>query len=177
MDADAAVVKRILAGEKDAFEVIVKKYQVRAYRAALGWVGNGEDALDLSQDAFVKAFRALKRYDRGRSFFAWFYVILRNTCFNFLRKRRQEQTVSLDYVPAGMVATEDEGKRAELKRQVWRAIASLPETTREVMILKYFEEMSYQAIAETVGCPIGTVMSRLYYGRKKLKRILKGYYG
>lgn len=155
----------------------MKKYRARAYRAALGWVGNTEDALDMSQDAFVKAFRALRGYDTGRPFFAWFYVILRNTCFNFLRRRKRERTISLDYAPADAVATEDEARRADIKRQVWRAIASLPDGTREVMILKYFEEMSYKEIAETIGCPIGTVMSRLYYGRKKLQQALEGFYG
>jgi RNA polymerase sigma-70 factor (ECF subfamily) len=176
MEADATVVERILTGEKDAYEVIVKKYQARAYRAALGWVGNSADALDMSQEAFIKAYRSLRRYDRGRSFFAWFYVILRNTCFNFLRKRKRARTVCLDYVPERMVATEDEGRRAEVKRQVWRAIAALPDGIREVMVLKYFEEMSYREIADAVGCPIGTVMSRLYYGRKKLKQALEGYH-
>jgi len=176
MEADAAVVQRILTGEKDAYEFIVKKYQARAYRAALGWVGNSADALDMSQEAFVKAYRALRRYDTGRSFFAWFYVILRNTCFNFLRKRKRMRTVCLDYVPEREVATEDEGKRAEVKRQVWRAIAALPDGIREVMVLKYFEEMSYREIADAVGCPMGTVMSRLYYGRKKLKQALEGYH-
>lgn len=176
MEADHAVVQRILSGEKDAYEVIVKKYQARAYRAALGWVGNTQDALDLSQDAFIKAYRALRRFDTGRSFFAWFYVILRNTCFNFLRKRKRELTISLDFAPAESVATEDEARRAEVKRQVWRAIASLPDDAREVMVLKYFEEMSYKEIAEAVGCPIGTVMSRLYYGRKKLRKALEGFY-
>lgn len=176
MEADAAVVQRILTGEKDAYEFIVKKYQARAHRAALGWVGNSADALDMSQEAFVKAYRALRRYDTGRSFFAWFYVILRNTCFNFLRKRKRMRTVCLDYVPEREVATEDEGKRAEVKRQVWRAIAALPDGIREVMVLKYFEEMSYREIADAVGCPMGTVMSRLYYGRKKLKQALEGYH-
>ena len=176
MEADAAVVQRILTGEKDAYEFIVKKYQARAYRAALGWVGNSADALDMSQEAFVKAYRALRRYDTGRSFFAWFYVILRNTCFNFLRKRKRMRTVCLDYVPEREVATEDEGRRAEVKRQVWRAIAALPDGIREVMVLKYFEEMSYREIADAVGCPMGTVMSRLYYGRKKLKQALEGYH-
>ncbi len=177
MEVDNVVITRILAGEKDAYEVIVRRYQARAYRAALGWVGNTEDALDLSQDAFVKAYRALRRYDTTRPFFAWFYVILRNTCFNFLRRRKRMRTVSLDYVPDGCAATEDEARVADIKRQVWRAIAGLPQPIREVMVLKYFEEMSYREIAETVGCPVGTVMSRLYYGRKKLKKALEGYYG
>ncbi len=177
MDADDAVVTRILAGERDAYEVIVTRYRGRAYRAALGWVGNTADALDLSQDAFIKAYRAIGRYDSTRPFFTWFYVILRNTCFNFLRRRKRQRTVSLDHVPDSALATGDEGRRAELKRMVWHAIAELPEGIREVMILKYFEEMSYKEIAETVGCPIGTVMSRLYYGRRKLKQALKGCYG
>ena len=176
MVEDRLAVERVLAGQKDAYEVIVRKYQARAYRAALGWVGNGEDALDLSQDAFVKAYRALSRYDRARPFFAWFYVILRNTCFNFLRRRRRERTVSLDVVPEGAAATEDEAKQAELKRRVWQAIARLPEPIREIMVLKYFDELSYREIAEAAGCPIGTVMSRLYYGRKKLRQELEGYH-
>lgn len=174
IEADAVVIQRILAGEKDAYEVIVRKYQARAYRAALGWVGNYQDALDVSQDAFIKAYRALARFDRTRSFFGWFYVILRNTCFNFLRKRKGERAVTLDCVPESQVATEDEARRAEVKRRVWRAIAGLPDGIREVMILKYFEELSYREIAERVGCPVGTVMSRLYYGRKKLKTSLAG---
>lgn len=174
IEADAVVIQRILGGEKDAYEVIVRKYQARAYRAALGWVGNYQDALDLSQDAFIKAYRALRRFDPTRSFFGWFYVILRNTCFNFLRKRKREATVALDCIPESAAATEDEARLAEIKRQVWRAIAGLPDGIREVMILKYFEELSYREIAERVGCPVGTVMSRLYYGRKKMKQALEG---
>ena len=175
-DADAVVIRQILAGEQDAYEVIVKKYQGRAYRAALGWVGNVEDALDLSQEAFIKAFRALRRYDCARPFFAWFYVILRNTCFNFLRRRKRERTVCLDFAPVEAVASDDEARQAEIKRQVWRAIAQLSDEAREVMVLKYFEEMSYRDIADAVGIPIGTVMSRLYYGRKKLQKALESYY-
>jgi RNA polymerase sigma-70 factor (ECF subfamily) len=168
-------------GSKDDFETFVKQHMKAAYLTALGLVGNREDALELSQEAF---FRAYKHYDQLSSqgkFFAWFYQILRNLCFSHLRKRRVRKTNSLDNVEEGgpepeigdhfdpeMIA-----ERNESKDRIWRAIGQLDEKHREVIILRHFRNLSYDDMAKLLFCNRGTVTSRLFYARQRLKETLE----
>jgi RNA polymerase sigma-70 factor (ECF subfamily) len=150
-----------------------------AYFIALGLVGNREDAMDLSQEAFIRAYRNIKHLKPDRRFFPWFYQILKNLCISHLRKRRYRQTSSLDgeNYPEPSATTdyfspEVVAGRNELKDKVWQAIGKLDDKHREVIILRHFQNMSYEQIAEALYCNKGTVTSRLYYARKKLEELL-----
>ena len=171
--------RRCRRGSSEAFEVFVNRYMKDAYFIALGLVGNREDALDLSQEAFVRAFRNIKDVKPGRKFFPWFYQILKNLCISHLRKRKYRQASSLDAEDCPEAAATADyfspevvvGKK-EIKEKVWRAIGKLDDKHREVIILRHFQNMSYEQIAEALFCNKGTVTSRLYYARKKLEELL-----
>jgi len=165
---------------REAFEIIVKRHMKDAYFIALGLVGNREDALELSQEAFYRAYRHYDQLKEKGKFFPWFYQILRNLCFSHLRKRKVRRTGSLDDADGtpgepqiadcfdpGMVA-----ERNEAKDRVWKAISRLDEKHREVIILRHFRNLSYEEMAKVLFCNRGTVTSRLYYARKRLKEIL-----
>ena len=178
---DASLVQRARTGDRDAFGLLVERHMRRAYLQALGLVGSREDALDLSQEAFARAFRARHTLDPDRPFYAWLYQILRRLCFNFRRDRRvrsalleREGSAWLTDV-ALRAAPVDPGtalERAELSRRVTAGIEALPDREREVLVLKEFEDLKYREIAELVGVPIGTVMSRLYSARRRLAECL-----
>ncbi|MBN2132930.1 MAG: sigma-70 family RNA polymerase sigma factor [Sedimentisphaerales bacterium] len=165
---------------REAFEIIVKRHMKDAYFIALGLVGNREDALELSQEAFYRAYRHYDQLKEKGKFFPWFYQILRNLCFSHLRKRKVRRAGSLDDTDGtpgeptvgdgfdpGMVA-----ERNEAKDRVWKAISRLDEKHREVIILRHFRNLSYEEMAKVLFCNRGTVTSRLYYARKRLKDIL-----
>ena len=171
--------RRCRRGSSKAFEVFVNRYMKDAYFIALGLVGNREDALDLSQEAFIRAYRNIKYVKTGRRFFPWFYQILKNLCISHLRKRRYRRASSLNAENCPQVAAtadyfspEVVAGRNELKDKVWQAIGKLDDKHREVIILRHFQNMSYEQIAEALYCNKGTVTSRLYYARKRLEQLL-----
>lgn len=181
-DADLSMLAR--RGDIRAFEALVERYKERAYMVALGFVGSHEDALDLSQDAFVRAFRAMGTFRQGAPFYPWFYAILRNACFNHLRKLRTRAETSLDAaqesgfdVADGAPGPGEDAERAELRRIVALELRHLDPAHREILVLRHFEDLSYREIADVLGCPIGTVMSRLYAARKALGVRLAGRLG
>jgi RNA polymerase sigma-70 factor (ECF subfamily) len=168
------------AGNKKAYRFIVEKYKTRAYYAALMYTKNREDALDLSQEAFFRAYKAIKRFDTTRNFYTWFYKILKNICLNFIqfKKVRAKSSDEFDETtmrPADSAITRPDEifERSEQSEYIWRAIDSLNDNDRDIIILKEFDEMSYQEIADTLNIPIGSVMSRLFYARKKLLKKLE----
>lgn len=173
---DRTLVLRAQRGERAAFGELVTRYMQRAYYTALGLVGNHDDALDLSQEAFARAFRARATIDADRPFFPWLYQIIRRLCFNHARDerlhRRKLETAGSWLADATMGARppspEEEVERAELRERVGAAIDRLPEREREALVLREFEELRYREIAELLGIPIGTVMSRLYRARRSL---------
>lgn len=175
---DRTLVLRAQRGERAAFGELVTRYMQRAYYTALGLVGNHDDALDLSQEAFARAFRARARIDPERPFFPWLYQIIRRLCFNHTRDQRSRR---LKLEKAGSWLTDTTmGRRplspdqavirTELREQVGAAIERLPERERETLVLREFEELRYREIAELLGIPVGTVMSRLYRARRSLAR-------
>ncbi len=166
------MLERVRRGDREAYQGIVQRYMQTAYYIALGFVRNPQDALDVSQDAFVRAFRKIKQYDPEKRFFPWFYRLLKNLCLDHIKKRRRLAEVPLEDV---QVFREDKDNR-ELKEIIWKGIEQLPFEQREVIILRYFQQCSYQEIAEVTGKPMGTVMSSLFYAKKKLKDILKKYW-
>jgi RNA polymerase sigma-70 factor (ECF subfamily) len=165
---------------REAFEVIVKRHMKDAYFIALGLVGNREDALELSQEAFYRAYRHYNQLNEKGKFFPWFYQILRNLCFSHLRKRKvrrakrleDENGPPLEAEVAECFDPEVVAERNESKDRVWKAIGQLDEKHREVIILRHFRNLSYEEMAKVLFCNRGTVTSRLYYARKRLKEIL-----
>lgn len=171
--SEKGLLKLVQEGDREAYGEIVRKYMKSAYYIALGIVHNHQDALDLSQEAFVKAFRNIKRFDTDKAFFPWFYKLMKNLCLDHLKKRRRRVEVPLE---ESQVSSEDE-KNREVKATLWRGIAELPFEQRELIILRYFQQFSYKEIAEITAKPVGTIMSSLYYAKKKLKKILAGHLG
>lgn len=162
-------------GSVKAFEVIVRATMRRAYAIALGLLGNAEDARDVSQEAFIAAHRARKRFDDERPFFPWFYRILRNRCLNFIQKRSRRREISMDVLAerADNRARPDRDMiRGERIEALWRALFTLSPDHREVIVLRTFQEFSYREIAESLGISEGTVMSRLFYARRALAKAL-----
>lgn len=177
IESERALVLRARSGDRNAFGELVNRHMQRAYYIALGLTGSHEDALDLSQEAFARAFRARASLDPDRPFYAWLYQIVRRLCFNFLRdrstrRRRLDEAIPWLTQEAGARASQSDparsAERAELRARVQAAIEKLPEREREVLVLKEFEGLRYREIAELLGIPIGTVMSRLYYARRRL---------
>jgi len=172
--SDEKAISLVKSGHREAYRVIVERYKKRAYYLALSWVKNHQDALDLSQEAFIHAFRKLKKYDELRQFFPWFYQLLRNLCIDFLRRQKRVNCSLVEFVS---LKEDPPAQRAELSRALWAAIDKLSGEQREVIILRYFQQYSYQEIAELTNMPIGTVMSTLYYAKQKLRLWLKEAWG
>ena len=167
--SEREIILLVKKGKKEAYQAIVERYMKKAYYIALGFVRNPQDALDISQEAFIKAFRRIKSFDIERPFFPWFYKLMKNFCLDHLKRRSRIQEVPLD---EGRVLKEEHEDR-EMKEVLWRGIESLPLEQKEVIILRYFQQLSYQEISEVTGKPVGTVMSSLFYAKKKLKEVIK----
>jgi RNA polymerase sigma-70 factor (ECF subfamily) len=167
------ILEVVQKGDKDAYQEIVVRYMQSAYYVALGFVHNQQDALDISQDAFIRAFRRIKKFDTEKPFFPWFYKILKNLCFDHFKRQQRRGEVPLENVR--ILEVEDEDR--EMKKAVWKGIEELPPEQKEIIILRYFRQLSYQEMAEILDKPIGTIMSSLYYAKKRLKGIVGKYLG
>jgi RNA polymerase sigma-70 factor (ECF subfamily) len=176
-EQERATLHRCRQGSKKAFEAVVNRYMKEAYFIALGLVGNRDDALELSQEAFLRAYCNINRLNPKGRFFPWFYQILRNLCFTHLRKtkvRQQHRVEKMDRekIDTGITDPEMVAERNEIRDKIWAAISQLDDKHREVIILRHFRTLSYEQISQMLFCNKGTVTSRLYYARKRLKEIL-----
>lgn len=163
--------------EQKEFSELVNSNMKRAYFSALGLLGTHDEAMEASQEAFIRAMRHFDRFDRTKKFFTWYYRILKNLCLNKIRdKKRLNHVELLEILETSNTNDNAEAKmeQTELKENVEEALMQLDPDDREIIILKEFENYSYKEIAELVDIPIGTVMSRLFYARKKLARLLEG---
>lgn len=173
---DRDILLRILAGDRGAFGVLVQRYMRRAYYGALTLLGNHDDALDISQEAFAKAFVARFEIDPERNFYTWYYQILRRLCLNVHRDRRVQGTLLRErsdwLVPAAdeqvEVSPEHYWHHHARQAAVRDAISALPLAEREIIALRELQGMSYADIAMSLSIPRGTVMSRLYAARQRL---------
>jgi len=166
---------KLSRSEKMAFERYVKANMKRAYYSAFGIIGSHDAAMELTQAAFIKAYRNFKSFDNTKNFFTWYYTILRNLCLNFIRDSKSKRTVTFDEQIEWKEDTNpaDDIEKEELKKKLWESISQLEFEDREIITLKEFEGLSYKEISEALNIPIGTVMSRLYYARKKLAKKLE----
>jgi RNA polymerase sigma-70 factor (ECF subfamily) len=175
-NTDAQLVRRVQKGDKGAFDLLVLKYQHKIVNLVMRYVRDPDQALDISQEAFLKAYRALPRFRGDSAFYTWMYRIAVNTAKNYLAaQRRRPMNVELDLqdpeqydlhaklketdTPEGVTLSD------ELQETVERAIAALPEDLRTAIVLRELEGMSYEEIAQTMECPVGTVRSRIFRAR------------
>jgi RNA polymerase sigma-70 factor (ECF subfamily) len=172
-------------GDERAFDALVLSLRGRAFHVARSLVGSRDDALDLAQETFLKVFRARDSYREGEPFLPWFHRILRNTCFSFLRQNGRLCKRSLSARGAG--ADEDEAdweivcgdagptdllERGERASLFWQAFETLSGNDREILALRHFKELSYKELAASLDIPVGTVMSRLFHARRRLRERL-----
>ena len=167
---DARLAARTLAGDTDAFEILVTRYERVLFRVACRMLGDHEDARDATQEAFLSAYRKLDRFDTRRRFFSWLYRILLNECLNARRDRRPHEAVTPELVVGGSV--QDVVEASERRRRVQQALLALPHDYRAVIVLRHFEELGYDEIADALGIPSKTVKSRLYTARQRLGELL-----
>ena len=169
---DSKAIRECLEGDKEAFAHIVEKYKKPAYFLALRLVGNSDDAHDLSQEAFIKAYKALKSFKLDCDFKVWFFQILRNTCISHLRSMKRRRTEELDdsrqMILDEDANPEDNTKRNETRAALWKAINELTPVRKEAFLLREFEGFSYSDIARITGATIEQVKSRIHYARNKL---------
>lgn len=171
--SEREILELVKKGDREAYQEIVIRYMQRAYYIALGFVQNPQDAMDLSQESFIRAFRKIKSFNTQMPFFPWFYRLMKNLCIDFLKRRSHHKEVPLEEVHI----LKEEREDRELREVLWRGIEKLPMEQKEVVILRYFQQMSYQEIAEMTGKPAGTVMSSLFYAKKNLKKIIGRFLG
>jgi RNA polymerase sigma-70 factor (ECF subfamily) len=154
------------AGDRQAFRHLVESYQAQAIGHAIGILGNREDALDAVQEAFLDAFQALNRFDLSRSFYPWLYVILRNRCYKAAAARTREKSESIEEFailePSAVIPYEEH-------LLLERALLRLDPEDREIISLKHLDGLSYEELSERLGIPAGTVMSRLFHARGRLR--------
>ena len=187
--SDLEVIQRVRNGESEAFRLLVERYQGRAYRLALRVLRDEEAARDAVQDAFVKAYSALGRFEGRSSFFTWLYRLVMNQCLDAKRRDKSAREVAfeegagieLESEPSLPPVPEVDGvsfapaaalMRKELLAHLARAVEQLPPAARETLLLREVEGLSYAEIATALSIPKGTVMSRLHYARKQLQKLL-----
>jgi len=178
MESDVALVMSIRNGNKKALALLVERHKKSAFRIALGLVGNKDDAYDISQEAFLRVYRSADTYDEKQPFAPWFYTIIANLSRTWLRRRsrRENRMVDLDDVSWLLVderTPEQEVIKNEMVANLHRALKELSFDDREIITLQHFRGMSYDEIAHLLGIPKGTVMSRLYYARKKMATLMR----
>ena len=188
---DRALVERVQAGDQQAFRLLFERYHRRAYAVAYGVVKNKQDALDVVQDGFVKVHKHIGKFQGTSSFYTWLYRIVMNLSIDHVRRRKNAKGVEYD---DGIAREADEVAgdgtllprvlgsnpskavvRQELLEKIQAALEELPEYHRAVILLREVEGLSYEEMAQTLGVPKGTIMSRLFHARKKMQASLSDY--
>ena len=169
-EEDVLLVQRCLAGDSSAFEPLVTRYHRPLFNLAARLLGSREDALDSTQNAFVKAYEHLDSFDQEQRFFSWLYQILRNECLNAIRSRRPAVPLPDDI--SASTSPSDALDRQQRQAAVQSALMELTVEQREVVLLRHFTELSYDEIAASTGVPVKTVKSRLYSARQRLAVLL-----
>lgn len=184
---ERVLVQRAREGDLSAYDELVKRYQERIYATVYHMTANHEDANDLAQEAFVKAFQALKSFKGGSSFYTWLYRIAVNKTINFLKQRKNRQHMSLndldfnaEHNPDLVALISDKTPRRdaglnELQEKLNAAMLKLSESHRMAVVLHDVQGLSHEEIAKVMHCNIGTVRSRLFYARQQLQALLADY--
>lgn len=172
---DQVLVDLVLAGDSRAFEKLVEKYKKRIYYLAYRMTRDHDSADELAQESFVKAYQAMSGFKRGYSFYTWIYRICVNLTINFLK--RESQTVSVDFHDGSSDMFHGKDESNQLERMIAseqaaiikKTLSTLPADQKAVFVLKTYDDLSYEKIAEVMNCSIGTVMSRLFRARHKIR--------
>ena len=188
-DPDAACVARVLGGEREAYRLIVERYQSKVFRLAAALLKNREDAVDIAQEAFVRAYANLGSFKGDSRFATWLYKIVNNLCIDWIRRRqtakseefeetnRSEEDSLAPGLISGRLHANPQGQllRRELAAKLQVALEALPPKHRQILWLREVEGLSYEELSEVLDIPKGTVMSRLYHARSKMQESLRGY--
>ena len=177
---ETELIRRATRGDRNAFGILVERYQRRVVGVALAVVHNSEDALELAQETFVRAFENLRSFESRSSFSTWLYRIAANLAIDLHRRERrhtfvrgEEAEIELERLPNSTADSFAEFSRGELNRRLRAALDQLTPEHRAGILLGEVEGLSYDEISEMLQCPRGTVMSRLHYARNRLRAILK----
>ncbi len=176
---DQILIGKVLEGDKRAFERLVEKYKKRIYYLAYRMTRDHDSADELAQESFVKAYQAMSSFKPGHSFYTWIYRICVNLSINFIK--REKQNVSVDFLRESGIAIDRSNELNQLERMiaseqaavVKEALNTLPPDQKAVFILKTYDDMSYEQMADVMDCSMGTVMSRLFRARHKLRKALE----
>jgi RNA polymerase sigma-70 factor, ECF subfamily len=185
---DQRLVERVQGGDKRAFDVLVLKYQHKIVKLVMRYVRDQSEALDVTQEAFIKAYRALPKFRGDSAFYTWLYRIAINSAKNHIvAKKRRPMEYDLDLQESGGYEThaqlrdndspERVAQREELRESLQTAIDTLPEELRVAIILREIDGMSYEEIAAAMDCPVGTVRSRIFRARDALDKAIRTYVG
>jgi len=180
---DPALVRAAQRGDMAAFEELVARHRDKLYARAYSMMRNEEEALDLSQEAWIKGWQRLRQFQGESSFGTWMTRIVINLCLDKLRRQKRQRAESIEAMdedgggverrmPVVTVNPTAGLEQSELRQRIDRALGQLTYEHRTVLVLHEFEEMEYKQIAKTMGCSIGTVMSRLFYARRRLAALL-----
>jgi RNA polymerase sigma-70 factor (ECF subfamily) len=186
-ESDAELVARAQAGETVAFDELVRRHRNRVFAMIRNMIHREADAWDLSQEAFLKAWKALPRFEAKAKFSTWLFRIVHNVVYDWTRRRRpesadewNEELLNREKIdpasrttPAGALRPDASLSNSELREKIEEALDTLSPGHREAVVLKDVQGLAYKEIAEVMDCSIGTVMSRLHYARKKLQTLLK----
>ncbi len=182
---DRELVEKARTGDRRAFGKLVEKYQRRVYSLAFGILRQREDAWDVAQEAFVKAYKKLDRFEGSAAFYTWLYRITYNLSIDTLREKSRRETVDLDESRRLEEALEGEhlphehpdqmAQRKELHRVLQEAMSRLTDKHRAIIVLREVEGLSYEEMADVLGISKGTVMSRLFHARQNLQNLLQPY--
>lgn len=183
---DEKLVRRAQRGDMVAFEELIGRHRDKIYARAFSMMRNEDEATDLSQEAWVKGWQRLKQFQGESSFVTWMTRIVINLCLDQLRKHKRQRAESIEHLDEELGGVErqmptvtinpTEGlERTELRARIDRALNQLSYEHRTVLILHEFEDLEYKEIAKRMECSIGTVMSRLFYARRKMANLMAGY--
>lgn len=178
-EEEQKIIQQISAGDVDAYETLVTENQNKVYSLALRMVGNEEDAKDMAQEAFIRAYNSLGSFRGDSRFSVWLYRLTSNICIDFIRSRGKRQSVSLTFddedgaaeelqIPDDRFSPENELERREMRAAVSRGLNGLSPEYREILVLREINGMSYEEIGRELGLEEGTVKSRIFRARKKL---------
>ncbi len=181
--SDEKLVRRAQRGNMPAFEELVGRHRDKIYARAFSMMRNEDDAVDLSQEAWVKGWQRLKQFQGESSFVTWMTRIVINLCLDQLRKHKRQRAESIEQLeddlggverqmPAVTINPTEGLERMELRARIDKALGQLSYEHRTVLILHEFEDLEYKEIAKRMQCSIGTVMSRLFYARRKMANLM-----
>ena len=175
--SDFELIRRSQAGDTEAFGEVVTRYRTKIFGMVCGMVGNEQDAWDVAQEGFLKAWQSINRFEGRSSFYTWLYRLTMNLTIDWLRRKARREEVELnDGIPSVLPGPVVDCQRAEIRTWVNEALAKLSPEHRAVVVLKELEGLHYQEISVVLNISVGTVMSRLFYARKHLQSLLRPIY-